>query len=128
MAIIVRLTLACALPGVSNYDTQGTAEAFLTSNEPVLVGENWGQPALVFLNKRERRFEATITLIVDGKPSVVRIIPKGAVDSWKEESIDLSPYKGKNIRVQFSCPVGMRYINSWFLQNIQIVPEYEPIS
>ncbi len=106
--------------------TLGPAEAFLTSKEAVLVGENWGRPALVYLNKRELKFEAKITLIVDGKPTVVRIIPKGKVGAWKEESVDLSPYKGKNVRVQFSCPVGMRYINSWFLQNIQIVPEYEP--
>ena len=106
--------------------TQGPAEAFLTSKEAVLVGEYWDRPALVFLNKRDLKFEAKITLFIDGKPSVVRNIPRGTVGSWKEEAIDLSPYIGKYVRVQFSCPVGMRYINSWFLQNIQFVPQYDP--
>jgi hypothetical protein len=106
--------------------TQGQAIAFLTSKEEVLIGENWNRPHLVYLNKRELRYEAKVTLIVDGKPVDVRIIPKGSVQIWTEEAIDLSNYKGKNVKVQFSCPVGMPRINSWFIQNVRIVPDYQP--
>lgn len=106
--------------------TQGQAVAYLTSEQPVLIAENWPRPYLVFLNKRALRYEAKITLVVDGTPVDVKIVPRGTVQTWVEEAIDLAAYRGKNVLVQFSCPVGMPNINSWFIQNVQIAADYEP--
>jgi hypothetical protein len=106
--------------------TQGQAVAFLTSKQEVLIADNWSRPYLVYLNKRELRYQAKVSLIVDGQPIDARIIAPGTVQVWKEDYIDLSNYRGKNVIVQFSCPVGMPHINSWFIQNVQVIPDYEP--
>ena len=127
----VRLSSGCQIKDATcwklNDDfktTQGRAVAYLTSEDPVLIEESWPRPYLIFLNKRSLRYEARVTLIVDGKPTDVRIVPTGSV-AWIEDEIDLSSYKGKSVLVQFSCPVGMQYINAWFIQNIRIVPDYQ---
>jgi hypothetical protein len=104
----------------------GTSTAFLTSTENILIEENWPSPYLVFWNKRNLRFEAMLSLFIDGTLSNVKVIPTGTNQLWKEETLDLSRYKGKNIRVQISCPVGMQYVNSWFINDFRIVPNYQP--
>jgi hypothetical protein len=105
--------------------TMGQNVAYLTSKQEVLIETGWAKPALVYMNKRDLKFEAKITLIVDGKPIDVQVIPIGKIYDWEEEAIDLSSYQGKSVMVQFSCPVGMKFVNSWFIHNVRIVPDYQ---
>ena len=104
----------------------GQAEAILTTDQDILVEESWPSPHLVYWNKRNLKFQATMNLFVDGTPITVKYIPKGEVGQWKEDFFDLSEYKGKTIRVQFICPVGMKYVSSWILNDLRIVPDYNP--
>jgi len=103
----------------------GPNTAYLTSEQEVFIEESWTNPALVYWNKRDLKDQAMLSLIVDGQLSNVQVISTGLVQLWRAESFDLSKYKGKTIRIQFSCPVGMRRVNSWFIHNIQIIPDYK---
>ncbi len=102
----------------------GQNTAYLTSKQEVYIEESWANPALVYWNKRDLKDQAMLSLVVDGRLSNVRVIPTGVAQLWKVESFDLSDYRGKTIKIQFSCPVGMRRVNSWFIHNVQIVPDY----
>ncbi len=104
----------------------GQAEAILTGQDEVHLEESWPSPHLVYWNKRNLKYQATINLYVDGQPITVKFVPKGEVAQWKEEYLDVGDYKGKTIRVQFICPVGMKYVSSWFLNDLRIVPDYNP--
>jgi len=105
---------------------EGESDAILTAGNDILVEESWPSPYLVYSNQRSLKHQASLNLIVDGKPVVGRFISPGDVNFWKEEYLDLSGYKGKKVRVQFVCPVGRQGINSWFVNDMRIDPEYKP--
>jgi hypothetical protein len=129
----VKLSTGCNLPDIicwkvaDDFKTlNGDTDAFLTSQDGIMVEESWTSPYLVFWNKRDLKYDGNLFLIVDGQKINVQIFTKGAVPLWKQESFDLSKYKGKQVQVQFYCPVGMRYIDMWFIQDVKIVPDFEP--
>jgi hypothetical protein len=105
--------------------TQGRAEAVLTSKTPVHIEENWPNPYLVFWNERELRFSAKLILHIDGTPIKVKDLSKSKT-IWQQDSLSLQDYKGKDVIVQFISNVGERYISSWFIQDVQIVPDFKP--
>jgi hypothetical protein len=58
----------------------------------------------------------------------VREYPKGQRD-WASDAIDLRPYKGKEIVIRFSATgkwTASYDGTSWYLENIQILPNYKP--
>jgi hypothetical protein len=105
--------------------TQGWAEAVLTSKTSVQIEENWPSPYLVYWNERDLRFAARLVLHVDGTPIKVKDLSK-TKSNWQQDFISLEEYKGQQVIVQFISNVGEKYISSWFIQNVQIVPDFTP--
>ncbi len=97
----------------------------LTSKIAVLIEENWISPYLVFWHERDLKYLAKINLRVDGTPITVKDYTKSK-GIWKQDYIDLKDYKGKNVIVQFISEVGKQHINSWFIQDVKIVPDFTP--
>jgi hypothetical protein len=128
-----KLSSGCKLPDLlcwklaDDFKTlEGDTDAFITSQDEILIEEGWTSPYLVFWNKRELKFEGNLFLYVDGKKINEHIFSKGAVQEWRQESFDLSKYKGKRVRVEFYCPVGLSYANRWFIQEVKIVSDFKP--
>jgi hypothetical protein len=103
----------------------GPTDAALTSKEAVFIEESWQSPYLVFWHDYELKYDARIYLRVDGTLIAVKDYSK-TKGYWKEDYVDLRDYKGKNVIVQFLSRVGERHINSWFIQDVKIVPDYTP--
>lgn len=106
----------------------------LTSKTSVLIDSNWPKPYLVFWNKRDNNNPATVEVIIDGTPIIIKQYPKGQKD-WTSDAIDLSAYKGKEIFVRFvtsgklTTPMGnmkREPTTNWYVANIQIFPTYKP--
>jgi hypothetical protein len=106
----------------------GLTPMILTSTQSYLIDPNWQRPYLVFWNKRDISYPATVELIVDGRPMIVKQYERGQTD-WLSEAIDLSPYKGKEISFRFS--VGGKWGSGrvpgseWYLENVQLIPSYK---
>ncbi len=45
---------------------------------------------------------------------------------WVQESIDLQPYKGKQMIVRFLSEIGYYQQSTWFVQDVKIVPNFKP--
>ena len=105
----------------------GQSPMVLASKQSYLIDPNWPKPYLVFWNKREIATPATVELIIDGTPILVKQYPKGQSE-WSSEAIDLSRYKGKEILIRFTVSgkwgSGRIPGSEWYLENIQIVPDY----
>lgn len=106
----------------------GLSPMVLTSQQSFLIDPNWPAPNLVFWNKRKNSSPATIELIIDGTPIIVKEYPKGQSD-WSSDEIDLAPYKGKEISIRFAVSgkwgSGRIPGSDWYLESIQIIPNYE---
>jgi hypothetical protein len=109
----------------------GISPLVLTSKQGYLVDPNWPKPYLVFWHKLENANPVTVEVIIDGTPIAVRQYPKGRKD-WVGDAVDLSSFKGKEIVVRFVA-TGKSGLNwggnpgtNWFVENIQILPNYKP--
>ncbi len=99
----------------------------LTSKQSYLVDSSWPSPYLFYWNKRRITSPASVELIIEGTPILVKEYPKGNSD-WSRDAIDLSPYKGKEISIRFSVmgKWGSGVPGSeWYLENIRIVINYK---
>ena len=106
----------------------GLTPMILTSSQSYLIDPNWQRPYLVFWNKRRISYPATIELIVDGTPIIVKQYERGQTE-WLSEAIDLGAYKGKEISFRFT--VGGKWGSGrvpgseWYLENVQLIPSYK---
>ena len=110
----------------------------MTSKLSYLIDPSWPNPYLAFRDKRDNQAIGTVELLLDGKPIIVKTIPKG-LKNWSTDSIALNDYKGKKINVRFMVPgktetggsagayqAGDNPSTHWFVTNIQIIPNYKP--
>ena len=105
--------------------TQGGADAFLTSKISVYIHPDWPNPYLVFWHKRDLKRTAQLTIQADGKWQAVRDFTSSSSD-WKQDAVNLANFKGKEIFVQYTAEVGWYRQSQWFLQEIQVIPDYKP--
>ncbi len=74
---------------------------------------------------------------VDRQWEYLKIYGKESQEIWNKEFIDIAKYKGKNIILVFSLEcvgintgaefrTGGTISSEWYLQHIQIVPNFEP--
>ncbi len=106
----------------------GTSPMVLISKQTYLIEQSWPKPYLVFWDKQEIQIPVTVEVVSDGTPVILKEYPKGKKD-WASEALDLSRFKGKEIIVRFMA-TAKPYVEvpgtSWYLENIQIIPNYKP--
>jgi hypothetical protein len=106
----------------------GTSPMVLISKQSYLIDQSWPKPYLVFWDKQEIRIPVTVEVVTDGTPVILKEYPKGKKD-WASEAIDLSRFKGKEIIIRFVA-TAKPYVEvpgtNWYLENIQIIPNYKP--
>jgi len=107
----------------------GQSPMVLVSKQSYLIDPNWPKPYLIYLTKWKITNPATVELLIDGTPIIVKQYPKGQND-WTTDRIDLSNYKGKEISIRFAVNgkwgSGGIAASDWYLENIQIIPNYKP--
>jgi type II secretory pathway pseudopilin PulG len=107
----------------------GLSPMMLSSQQSYLIDPNWPKPYLVFMTKWKITNPATIELIIDGTPMIVKQYPKGQSE-WTNDRIDLSNYKGKEISIRFAVNgkwgSGGIQGSEWYLEDVQIIPNYKP--
>lgn len=104
----------------------GQSPMELTSKQSYLIDPNWPKPYLVFWDRLKNTSPASIEVISDGTPILIKEYPKGQKE-WSSEAIGLSPFKGKEIFIRFTVTGqwGSGTPGSdWYLENIQIIPNY----
>jgi hypothetical protein len=99
-------------------------EAYLTSKNSVHIEASWPNPYLVFWHDRKLHNDASLSIQVNGEWIKLRDYSSSS-RAWIQEAIDLKPYRGKDIILQFFASVWY-YNNSWLIQEVQIVPNYAP--
>ena len=102
-----------------------TGEGIFISKVPVLIDPAWEKPYLVFWNKYLLRQTGTVEIQVNGDWIMVKNLGYSRSD-WRQEAIDLQPYKGKEMIVRFISQIGYYQQSSWFVQDVKIVPNYKP--
>ena len=107
----------------------GLSPMVLSSLQSYLIDPSWPKPYLAYVTKWKISNPATVELIIDGTPIIVKQYPKGQSE-WTNDGIDLSNYKGKEIFIRFAVngKWGSGGIpgSEWYLENIQIIPSYKP--
>jgi len=128
----VPLNSGCKLSGIpcwklaDDWKTAQTSsgEGVLTSKEPIMIESSWERPYLVFWYKCLLRRAGEIDIQVDGDWIMVKNL--GNLRSeWVQESIDLQPYKGKQMIVRFLSEIGYYQQSTWFVQDVKIVPNFK---
>lgn len=122
---------------MDDYDVHGGALLNLTTTEPFLIDPSWEKPTLVLWNKRDVKTQAYVNVIVNGKAKRLKTWT-GTTGAWRLEAIDLSEYKGEQVRIQFSIEGNpgpktqswwkhtKRPSSTWFVQGVEILPTYTP--
>ena len=109
----------------------------MTSKTSVLIEPSWPSPYLVFWHKRDIKHGGSLEIGLDGKYLKVKDFSSSNSD-WNRVFIKLSDYKGKELTVRFSAD-GMlagsgrtwsagRQQSIWFIQEIQVIPDFIPPS
>ena len=135
MQFFVPLSSGCKVKGApcwksaDDYQKHFGSQLILTSKTPVLIGSNWPSPYLTFWDKRDLKSAGSLEIEVDGNWLKVRDFTKSDSD-WSKSIINLSDYKGKELRVRFSADgqwgTGGVPQSLWFIQEVQVVPDYTP--
>jgi hypothetical protein len=116
-------------------------DIILLADETVFVDPNWDNPYLVFWHtyKVGDKLSASVAIRVDG--SWVQLVSyRPGFQDWEQVALDLNPYKGKDITLRFSAKDGAAIdiyrsgwhdqapgpISKWSLEEIQIIPDYQP--
>jgi len=105
----------------------------LVSEDTVLIDPNWPNPYLVFWHKYDFARPANVLILFKGQWEYLKMFGKGQSD-WIQESFDLNAYKGDTILIQFSTEGRVPYVwphpappkNDWYIQEVQIIPDYSP--
>jgi hypothetical protein len=118
------------MSGSGLWKSHGPTEGVLTTREPILIDPSWENPALVFWHKFESTgFGYQVNLQVNGKWSGVRQNDLNTA-GWVQEVVKLNDYKGKELNVSFLSTVVVSWLRpnlnvSWYIQDVQIVPNYQ---
>jgi len=119
---------------------QAVEEMTLTSAKSLLIDPAWKNPTLVFWHKFQGSQPVYVNINTGSQWGRLKSFTVNSM-TWSQVIIDLTKYKGKNISIQFSSPAevvqrkgggaGGFYgaktkLDDWFLNAIQIVPNYEP--
>ena len=115
-----------------NYDKHQGGLMTMVSEETIFIDPDWPSPYLVFWHKYDFAREASISVMAGGQWEYLKLFNKSK-NSWTQETLDLSKYKGESIVFQFSLK-GRDYVkwwqntpkSEWFIQEVQIIPDYTP--
>ncbi len=97
----------------------------MTSKEPVLISPDWPKPYLVFWDKHVIRRTGYVEIQVDGQWVMVKDIGDTRSE-WVPVTIDLTPYKGKQMIVRFVSEIGYYQQSTWFVQDVKVIPDFKP--
>jgi hypothetical protein len=102
-----------------------SGDGVLTSKVSVLIDPAWERPYLVFWDKRQLRRTGAVEIQVDGEWIGVMNVNQTRAE-WTQQTIDLQPYKGKQLTVRFMAEIGYYQQSTWFIQDVKIVPNFKP--
>jgi serine/threonine protein kinase len=133
-----QLSSGCKITGtpcwVSDDDFQkhNGSNMVLTSRERVLIDPDWPHPYLIFWHKYHFEVSASVSVEINGTWEDLELYGKGT-EGWKQAYFDLSKYKGEQVLIRFSAATARwgSFLHNppkteWFLQEIQIIPDYSP--
>jgi len=101
----------------------------LLSEENMYIDPAWNNPHLIFWHNYTLQGTFALSARVDNQWQYLMVLSeKSQSHGWKKETLDLSLYKGKHILLKFSEETGTWSLqvqpNQWYIQDIQIVPNY----
>lgn len=102
----------------------GYDDVTLTSQESILVDPGWSKPYLLFWHQYDLDGSANVSVKTSAGWQYLKLYSRGR-KYWAQESLDLSKYKGQEIIIKFTLEPFHR-VSTWFIEDIQIVPEYSP--
>jgi hypothetical protein len=115
-----------------DYQKHNGSDMVLTSRERVFIDPDWPRPYLVFWHKYHFEISASLSVDVKGTWEDLELYNKGT-QAWEQAYFDLSKFKGEEILIRFSAATArwgsFRHNppkTEWFLQQIQIIPDYSP--
>jgi serine/threonine protein kinase len=123
-------TAACWI----SQDQGANTSMEMISSKAIYIDTTWSSPFLVFWNRYDIKKTAFLSIQVDSKWQKLKVYSTGSTN-WHQAFIDLHEYKGKNISLQFSLQGSKSSetqfssglsASTWFLQALQIVPNYSP--
>jgi hypothetical protein len=105
----------------------------LVCEDTVFIDPEWPNPYLVFWHKYDLARPANVSILFNSQWEYLKIYGKGQ-SNWSQDAFDLSKYKGDTILIQFSTDGRAPYVwphpappkNDWYIQYVQIVPDYAP--
>lgn len=109
----------------------GASDLVLASKTPVLIDPSWPNPYLTFWHKYNFERVARVDLKVDGRWITVKNLTDASSGGrWLKEAIRLKDYVGKEIIVSFSAQgiwgSGGIKGSDWFVNEVNIIPNYQP--
>jgi hypothetical protein len=119
------------MSGSGMWKSTAPTEGTMTTQEPIYIDPAWGNPALVYWhNFQTKGFGYRVNLQIDRQWSEVRQ-KDGPTPGWVQEVINLKDYKGEDLNVNFTSSVVVRFLTpnlsvNWYIQDVQVVPDYEP--
>jgi len=119
------------MSGSGMWKSTAPTEGTMTTQSPIFIDPAWGNPALVFWhNFQTKGFGYRVNLQIDRQWSEVRR-GDAPTTGWVQEVINLKDYKGENLSFNFTSTVVVRFLTpnisvNWYIQDVQIVPDYKP--
>jgi serine/threonine protein kinase len=124
-----------SLPQPVCWRTTGN-EGTLLSNI-VYIDPSWKHPYLVYWQKSDGKGQFSLRVQVEQTRTLLTVYSNGDNNPgrWKEEYINISKFRGQKILLKYfeECEVVIAFTfgpvcksGQWYLQNIQIIPDYEP--
>lgn len=119
------------LSGSGMWKSTAPTEGTMTTASPAYIDPAWANPALIYWhNFQTKGFGYRVSLQIDGRWSDVRRSDT-PTSGWVQEVIDLKSYKGSEININFSSTVVVAFVTpnlsvTWYIQDVQIVPDYIP--
>lgn len=109
----------------------GASDLVLASKTPVLIDPSWPNPYLTFWHKYNFERVARVDLKVNGKWITVKNLTDASSGGrWLKEAISLKDYIGKEIIVSFASQgiwgSGGIKGSDWFVNEVNLVPNYQP--
>jgi len=138
MSYWAQLNSGCKVKGTlcwkmdDNYQKHlGSSNLVLISKTPVLIDESWPNPHLVFWHKYDLERAGGVDLQVGTTWITIKAMAgKSSGGNWVQEVIDLKDYKGKPLIVRFSAQgiwgSGGIKGSDWFVNDVNIIPNYQP--
>ncbi|MBN1146339.1 MAG: serine/threonine protein kinase [Anaerolineales bacterium] len=116
-----------------DYDKHQGSVMALVSEDSIFIDSSWSNPHLVFWHRYDLAREANITVMASGQWDYLKIYQEGAI-AWTQAFFDLSKYKGESIIIQFATegktqrrwPAPAPKGSDWYIQAVQIVPDFAP--